>query len=153
MALKWKRIDRGYAFACLSWTQGGTTQRKEQVIIDLGTPIRKIQDGVGSSTESEYVTENELTNTSPSQVTTLEWRQQVGDEKTGAGGTPLHVLSWTQGGTTQSNQHVIEDLETAVRKVQDEAARMVSQGGKTVLIISVAEHKTGREGHAKHGGV
>ena len=38
--------DRGYAFACLSWTQGGTKQRKEQVIIDLETPIRKIQDGV-----------------------------------------------------------------------------------------------------------
>ena len=61
----------------------------------------------------------------------------------------MHVLSRTQGGTTQSNQHVIEDLETAVRKVQDEAARMVSQGGRTVLIISVAEYKTGREGHTK----
>ena len=96
-----------------------------------------------SSTESEYVTENELTDTSPSQVTTLEWRQQVGDEKTGAGGMPLHASSWTQGGTTQSNQQVIEDLETAVRKVQDEAARMVSQEGRTVSVLQSTQNRSG----------
>ena len=33
------------------------------------------------------------------------------------------------------------------------AAKLVSQEGKTVVIISVVEHKTGREGHAKVLGI
>ena len=56
---------------------------------------------------------------------------------------PLHASSWTQGGTTQSNQQVIEDLETAVRKVQDEAARMVSQEGRTVSVLQSTQNRSG----------
>ena len=52
--------------------------------------------------------------------------------------TNILYKSWKQAGAVCNA--TLEELK---------AARMVIQKGRTVVIIGVAEHKTGREGHAK----